>query len=76
VKELETRRGRDTANLQGIVELYEQAYELAITNGFTQDAALAKELSCQVRLRHRFIVSVGLSDRLSCCVWFGPTSRF
>ncbi len=51
MRELETRRGKDSANLSEIVERYEQAYTLAIANGFTQDAALAKELSWQVR-RH------------------------
>lgn len=49
MRELETRRGKDAANLPEVVERYEQAYTLAITNGFTQDAALAKELSWQVR---------------------------
>jgi hypothetical protein len=49
VRELETRRGKDAANLPEIVERYEQAYTLAVANGFTQDAALTKELSWQVR---------------------------
>jgi len=63
VRELETRRGKDSANLSEIVERYEQAYTLAIANGFTQDAALAKELSWQVRrhLSHSWYFGVVLT---------------
>ncbi len=63
MRELETRRGKDSANLSEIVERYEQAYTLAIANGFTQDAALAKELSWQVRrhLSHSWYFSVVLT---------------
>lgn len=68
MRELETRRGKDSANLSEIVERCEQAYTLAIANGFTQDAALAKELSWQVR-RHLTLVV------LWCCADVGVRDR-
>jgi hypothetical protein len=45
----ETKGGRQSvAIIAEMLGLYQEVFDMALENGFVQDAALAKELSCQV----------------------------
>lgn len=44
----ETNGGRQMATMAEVLGMYEEVFDMALANGFVQDAALAKELSWQV----------------------------
>jgi hypothetical protein len=57
-----TDGGRRTAAIAELMSMYEDAFEMALENGFVQDAALAKELAFQVRsvLLYADFVKIGV----------------
>lgn len=44
----ETNGGRQMAAMAEVLGMYEEVFDMALANGFVQDAAMAKELSWQV----------------------------